>query len=412
MNTYLVPEKRFSGFNEYWEMKPLGNLITVKSGLGFKAYEYTNDGVRLLQIENVSYGETKWIEPTYLPESYLVKYPDLVLKEGDIVLALNRPVTNGVLKIVKLNKKDSPSILYQRVGKLDFISDNISADYMYQVFTVYVKKFVIRESIGSDQPFISLKSLYKYKVPVTSKEEQQKIADFLSSVDKKIRLLKQKHSLLQQYKKGVMQQLFSQQIRFKDDNGKDFPVWQEKKFNDFFERVTRKNKENNLNVLTISAQRGLINQEKYFNKSVSAQDVTGYYLIEKGEFAYNKSYSKGYPMGAIKRLNDYGKGVVSTLYICFKSTGGDERFWEQYFEAGLLNREIHKIAQEGARNHGLLNVSVVEFFRDIKVTAPDYDEQAKIADFLSVLDKKINMAAKQIELTQTFKKGLLQQMFV
>ena len=209
-----------------------------------------------------------------------------------------------------------------------------------------------------------------------------------------------------------MQQLFSQQIRFKNDNGKDFPDWQEKRFKDFFERVIRKNKENNLNVLTISAQRGLINQEKYFNKSVSAQDVTGYYLLEKGNFAYNKSYSKGYPMGAIKRLNNYDKGVVSTLYICFKSTSGDNRFWEQYFEAGLLNRKIHKIAQEGARNHGLLNVSVVEFFRDIEVTAPEVNEQIKIADFLSVLDKKIELASKKIQLTQTFKKGLLQQMFI
>ena len=319
MNTYLVPEKRFSGFNEYWEMKPLGNLITVKSGLGFKAYEYTNDGVRLLQIENVSYGETKWIEPTYLPESYLVKYPDLVLKEGDIVLALNRPVTNGVLKIVKLNKKDSPSILYQRVGKLDFISDNISADYMYQVFTVYVKKFVIRESIGSDQPFISLKSLYKYKVPVTSKEEQQKIADFLSSVDKKIRLLKQKHSLLQQYKKGVMQQLFSQQIRFKDDNGKDFSDWQEKTLADLADKMSNKNKDDTIKkVLTNSAKHGIVNQRDYFDKDIANENnLTNYSIVDKDDFVYNPRISESAPVGPIKR-NHIGQGIMSPLYTVFR----------------------------------------------------------------------------------------------
>ena len=185
------------------------------------------------------------------------------------------------------------------------------------------------------------------------------------------------------------------------------------KFGDVFERVTRKNKTNNLNVLTISAQRGLINQEKYFNKSVSAKDVTGYYLLENGEFAYNKSYSKGYPMGAIKRLNNYERGVVSTLYICFKTVAGQyDQFWEQYFEAGNLNREISKIAQEGARNHGLLNISVTEFFRDMDILVPDVQEQEQIASFMQVIDKKIDATNEQIELTQTFKKGLLQQMFV
>jgi type I restriction enzyme S subunit len=246
-----------------------------------------------------------------------------------------------------------------------------------------------------------------------TKAEQQKIAEFLSSVDKKMSLLKEKHALLKHYKKGVMQKLFKQEIRFKDDTGCDYPDWQEQRFEQVFERVTRKNKEDNQNVLTISAQRGLINQEKYFNKSVSAKDVTGYYLLEKGDFAYNKSYSKGYPMGAIKRLNNYDKGVVSTLYICFKSHGEQhDEFWEQYFEAGNLNREINKIAQEGARNHGLLNVSVTEFFHDVKVVAPCAEEQQKIADFLQALDIKLDAVNQQIELTQTFKKGLLQQMFV
>ena len=210
-----------------------------------------------------------------------------------------------------------------------------------------------------------------------------------------------------------MQKLFKQEVRLKDENGNAFPDWQETRFDKVFERVTRKNKEDNQNVLTISAQRGLINQEKYFNKSVSAKNVTGYYLLERGEFAYNKSYSKGYPMGAIKRLNNYNKGVVSTLYICFKIHGEQhDEFWEQYFEAGNLNREINKIAQEGARNHGLLNVSVTEFFQDIKVQMPSKKEQKRIAEFLGALDAKINAVNEQVELTQIFKKGLLQQMFV
>ena len=211
----------------------------------------------------------------------------------------------------------------------------------------------------------------------------------------------------------MMQKLFSQVLRFKADDGSEFSEWEEKKFGEVFERIKRRNKENCTNVLTISAQHGLINQEEFFNKSVAAQDVTGYYLLRKGDFAYNKSYSKGFPMGAIKRLKLYDKGVISTLYICFATENETTaRFFEQYFDAGIMNRELHKIAQEGARNHGLLNLSVLEFFRDIVIQLPCEKEQKMIANFLTAIDTKIDAVDQQIERMQTFKNGLLQKLFV
>jgi len=197
------------------------------------------------------------------------------------------------------------------------------------------------------------------------------------------------------------------QLRFPEFSGN----WESKIFRDVFERITTKNKENNENVLTISAQQGLINQKDYFNKSVSAKDVTGYYLLHKDDFAYNKSYSQGYPLGAIKRLKKYDKGVVSTLYICFKSIQDNIDFLEQVFNGGRLNHEIHKIAQEGARNHGLLNISVVEFFKDIKLNIPTKPEQQKIAAFLTAVDTKIEQLSKKQELLGEYKKGLMQQIF-
>lgn len=209
-----------------------------------------------------------------------------------------------------------------------------------------------------------------------------------------------------------MQKLFSQELRFKDENGNSFPDWEKKKLGEIAKRKTIKNKEANTNVLTISAKLGLISQIEFFNKSVSANDVTGYYLIEKGDFAYNKSYSNGYPMGAIKCLNRYEKGVVSTLYICFTFLENiNLSFMEQYFDSGLQNREIEKVAQEGARNHGLLNIGIDDFF-GIQLFIPSIDEQIKIADFLSIIDKKINQYQKQITKTELWKKGLLQKMFV
>lgn len=219
--------------------------------------------------------------------------------------------------------------------------------------------------------------------------------------------------MLEKYKKSVKQAIFSQKIRFRNENGKDYSDWQGKSFGEVFDRITTKNKENNLNVLTISAQHGLINQEKFFNKSVAAKNLTGYYLLHKDDFAYNKSYSKGYPMGAIKRLNKYDKGVVSALYICFRARAGESvSFLEQYFNSGLQNKEIEKIAQEGARNHGLLNMSVTEFFTNIFMLVPSFKEQQEIANFLIAIDDKINLTKKELEQAIIFKKALQQQIFV
>lgn len=174
--------------------------------------------------------------------------------------------------------------------------------------------------------------------------------------------------------------------------------WDICKFNYMFSRLMRKNKENNTNVLTISAQQGLISQTEFFNKDVSSEDKSNYYLLYKGDFAYNKSYSSGYPFGTIKRLSLYETGVVSPLYICMQKTDNNRcpNYYLQYFEAGLFNREIKAIAQEGARNHGLLNISVDDFF-NATVVFPPYRDQEKIAEILSTQDKVIELKEKLIE---------------
>lgn len=186
--------------------------------------------------------------------------------------------------------------------------------------------------------------------------------------------------------------------------------WKETKFKDIFCRVTSKNKENNQNILTISAQYGLVSQDKFFSKIVAAKNVQGYYLLHKNDYAYNKSYSKGYPVGAIKRLAQ-GKGVVSTLYICFSlRQPGSEVFFDQYFESGKHNREIQKIAQEGARNHGLLNMSIDDFF-NTKLIVPSAAEQQKIATFLAVVDKRVALLKRKVQQLEAYKRGVMQQLF-
>ncbi len=187
--------------------------------------------------------------------------------------------------------------------------------------------------------------------------------------------------------------------------------WEETRFKKMFSRLTRKNKEGNNNVLTISAQYGLISQSDFFNKTVASEDKSNYFLLYKGEYAYNKSYSNGYPYGALKRLEFYDKGIVSPLYICFSKTEENNcpDFYSQYFEAGLMNKEIKAFAQEGARNHGLLNIAVDDFFNSYLLNPP-LAEQEKIAKILGAQDRLILLKEKLIEQKKQQKKYLMQQL--
>ncbi|TAE28664.1 MAG: restriction endonuclease subunit S [Cytophagales bacterium] len=206
-----VPKLRFSEFEEVgeWKNVRLGKLIKINSGRGFKASEYSKNGTRLLQIENVGYGKVKWNENTiYLPPNYSLEYEKLVLREGDLILALNRPVTNNQLKIARLAQRDAPSILYQRVGKIELISDSIISEYIFQLCQWFVRDFVVKKSVGSDQPFVSLNELYAQELVVPSLPEQQRIADCLSSLDDLITAQSQKLDALKLHKKGLMQNLF------------------------------------------------------------------------------------------------------------------------------------------------------------------------------------------------------------
>lgn len=187
--------------------------------------------------------------------------------------------------------------------------------------------------------------------------------------------------------------------------------WEICHFKKQFARLKRKNTEGNTNVLTISAQYGLINQEEFFKKEVASEDKSNYYLLFRGDFAYNKSYSNGYPFGAFKMLDRYDSGVVSPLYICFTPTESNAcpAYYVQYFENGMMNREIQAVAQEGARNHGLLNISIDDFFNSY-LLCPPFPEQQKIAEILTAQDAVIALMQKQIELKQQQKKALMQKL--
>jgi len=269
----------------------------------------------------------------------------------------------------------------------------------------YLNKLNIhQESTGVPQ--LTVPQTSKYRILIPPLPEQLAIANILSTWDSAINLTQNLISQKEAEKKWLMQNLLTGKKRLKGFS----EDWKENKLSDLFSRVTRKNIEENTNVITISAQRGFVKQTDFFNKKVASDILLNYFLVEKGEFCYNKSYSNGYPWGATKRLNDFEKAVVTTLYICFKisdkkSTSGD--YFEQFFNANKLDQGLTKIAHEGGRAHGLLNVTPSDFF-SLKIISPPFDEQTAIAQVLQTADKEIELLKSKLAQQKLQKKGLMQ----
>ena len=194
--------------------------------------------------------------------------------------------------------------------------------------------------------------------------------------------------------------------------GSDEP-WKAERLSDFADRVTRKNSQNQTDLpLTISSKDGLVDQVSYFNKTVASKDMSGYYLLLNGEYAYNKSYSVGYDFGSIKRLDRYTMGALSTLYICFALKKHDSDFIKAYFDSLKWYREIYKISAEGARNHGLLNVPTDAFFETKHYLPQNLNEQRKIADFMIALEHRIDAQQSLVDNLKKYKRGLHKLVFI
>ena len=245
-------------------------------------------------------------------------------------------------------------------------------------------------------------------------EERKKIAEILSTQDKTIELQGRKIEELKRFKKGCLEKMFPRKGQKAPE--KRFPGftdnWEQRKLGELVDRVIRKNTNNESTLpLTISAQYGLVDQITYFNKRVASRDVSNYYLVLNGEFAYNKSTSDGYPFGAVKRLDLYEKGVLSTLYIVFvpkKEQRIDSDFLTVFFDTDRWHKGVSERAAEGARNHGLLNISAEDFF-DIDLSVPkEVAEQKQIGAFIRQIDNLITLHQRKLEEMKKQKKALMQ----
>jgi len=373
-----------------WEVKPIGKAFEICNNLRFPISEEERKKV---QGEFPYYGPTKIQD--YINEYRLDGKYALIGEDGDHFLKW-RVLPMTLLVSGKFNVNNHAHIIQ---GK-----DNLTEWFFYFFNNRELTPHLTRQGAGRYK--LTKDSLQKILCPIPSIKEQKAIVEILSTIDEVIAKNNQLIAQKELRKKWLMQNLLTGKKRLKGFRGE----WKEVLLGGLFDRVTRKNSEVNTNVVTISAQRGFVRQTDFFNKAIASEIVDNYFLVHKGEFCYNKSYSNGYPWGATKRLNYFDKAVVTTLYICFGlknplKNSGD--FFEQYFEANLLDRGLTKIAHEGGRAHGLLNVTPSDFF-SLKITIPNFDEQTAIAQVLQAADKEIQLLKAKTEKLREQKKGMMQ----
>ena len=324
---------------------------------------------------------------------------------GDLLLAMYG-ATSGDIAVSKIKGAINQAILCIRTKQ--------NKKFIESVWNKHVSKN-LRKYLQGGQGNLSADIVKGISFFFPTLKEQEKIANLVSLLDERIATQNKIIEDLKKLKSAIVEKVFC-------SPNQEYPMCRIEgfehalstyKMSDFSSRIATKNKDSKCSlVLTIAAQYGLVNQESFFNKSVASENLTRYYLLHKGEFAYNRSYSAGYDWGAVKRLENYDEGVLSTLYICFKinETIVDSDYLAYYFESTKWHRGMSDIAGEGARNHGLLNVSMADYF-NTKHRFPVIEEQKAIAKILNAITEKERKTTLLGECYQKQKQYLLCQMF-
>ena len=391
-----VPKLRFPIFNDFWETK-YGELV-------FKSVSNKNHNsdLPILAISQ-EFGAVPRELINYqisVTDKSIESYK--VIEVGDFIISL-RSFQGG---IEHSNYKGicSPAyIVLQPIVEID------RTFFKYYLKTAkYIKKLTKNLEGIRDGKMISFKYFSEAKLTIPSLPEQSRIASFFTAIDEKLKLETQRMAALKQYKKGVMQKLFSQELRFKDENGKEFPKWEVKKLGEVTFKVGQKNKDNfKLPIYSINNREGFVPQSEQFEGMDSIErgyDISMYKIIDHRTFAYNPARinvgSIGYS-GILKNI------IISSLYVCFKTKNNiDDNFLLIFLKGSEFNKSVLRSVEGGVRNY-----LFYENFARIQFNIPCLEEQTKIANFLSSIDDKIDQAEKRLQRIQMYKKGLLQQMF-
>jgi type I restriction enzyme, S subunit len=408
--TGLSPHIRFPEYTGSWVLSRMDDHQVEGYNITYgvlKPEEYVDGGIPMLQIKDIVANQINNQHFHLISESLHYQYRRTKVSENDIIIS----VVGTIGRIATIPKYLDGCNIHRNLALLK-IKDSVSYELIGQALLSNQLQAEIKKNIiGSTQGLYNLKDLRALQFYIPSFPEQQKIADFLSAVDKKIQQLQRKKELLEQYKKGVMQKIFSQEIRFKDENGNDYPDWKEKRLGDVANRIAEKNRLNEFNyVLTNSATQGIVSQRDYFDKDIANQNnLEGYYIVSKNDFVYNPRISTSAPVGPIKR-NNLKKGVMSPLYSVFRFEDDLSDYFEYYFETTLWYHYLKSVANFGAR-HDRMNITNGDFIR-MPVMVPGQTERENIILLISGISKKLECANNQLSSTNKFKQGLLQQMFV
>lgn len=397
-----TPNIRFKGFTDDWEQRKFANITMRESTVGVSSSTYPS-----VEYEDVIAGEGRLNKDIKYKEQ---QKTGIVFNGTQILYGKLRPYLHNWL---------NPDFSGIAVGDW-WVLKPVETDKSFIYRLIQTQQFddVANQSAGSKMPRAdwNLVSNTEFRIPKTS-EEQMAIGTYFSNLDHLITLHQRKCDETKKLKKFMLQKMFPKkdakkpEIRFAGFTND----WEQRKLGEIVERVTRKNQDLVSELpLTISAQYGLIDQNEFFDKRVASKDVSGYYLIYNGEFAYNKSTSSDAPWGAIKRLDRYENGVLSTLYIVFRIKNEDilnSDFLMNYYDTNNWHKDIQAIAAEGARNHGLLNIAPADFFETELMLPQDIEEQKNIGNYFKSLNNLITLHQRKCDELKEFKKYMLQNMF-
>lgn len=410
-----VPKLRFPEFTDDWEQRKLSQIYsTIRNAfVGTATPYYVDDGHFYLESNNVKDGQINHNTEVFINDEFYKKQKGKWLHTGDLVMVQSGHVGHTAVIPPELDNTAAHALIMFQHPKQEIEPYFLN----YELQTLSAKKKIADITTGNTIKHILASEMQEFVMDLPSILEQRRIAAFFRQIDNTITLHQRKLEDLRILKKSMLQKMFPSEgnsvpeVRFPEFTA----AWEQRKLGDIVERVTRKNTNLESDLpLTISAQYGLIDQNEFFDKRVASKDVSGYYLVNNGEFAYNKSTSNDAPWGAVKRLDRYEKGVVSTLYIVFgirDSHQTDSDFLATYYDTNRWYSGVQAVAAEGARNHGLLNIAASDFFDTTLMLPASIEEQQRIGAFFKSLDNAITLHQRKCDDLQKLKKALLQQMF-
>ncbi len=395
-----VPKLRFKEFQDAWSPCVLNDFVSFAKGKGIAKADIDDDGVNFCIRYGELYTTYGQVIKTVVSKTNIAEKDSILSKAGDVIIPASGETQIDIATAACVTQN---GIILG--GDLNILSHSESGEWL-AYYLSSTKKFEIAQlAQGNSVVHLYSSQLKDLSINKPSHAEQTKIASFLSSVDEKIAQLSRKHELLQQYKQGMMQQLFSQKLRFKDDKGEDFPEWEKLNASEIFENYSNKNHDRNLTILAATQDKGIIPREQIeIDIKTSDASIKSYKKIEIGNFVISlRSFQGGI------EYSNYS-GICSPAYTVLKSIKPiNDEFYKNYLKTHDFIQKLNATVI-GIRDGK--QISYQAFSDLILDYPPSLKEQAKIANFLTAIDNKIEAVAKQLEQARVWKQGLLQQMFV